>query len=125
MIGEVLSLIVAVARSWFVPRSRLQAEIMILRHQLNMLRRSANRRPHLTAGDRLLFVWLYRRRPGALRSLAILRPETVVRWHRAGFRVYWRWKSQGRAGRPAIGNDVRDLIREVSRTNPLWRELAR
>src|SRR5882724_732201 len=98
MIGEVLSLLVAVARSWFVPRSRLQAEILLLRHQLNVLRRSANSRPHLTAGDRLLFVWLYRRWPSVLRSLAILRPETVVRWHRVGFRAYWRCKSQGREG---------------------------
>ena len=100
VIGEVLSLLVAVARSWFVPRSRLQAEILLLRHQLNVLQRSVIRRPHLTGGDRLLFVWLYRLWPGVLRSLTLLQPETVVRWHRAGFRAYWRWKSLGRAGRP-------------------------
>jgi transposase InsO family protein len=120
VIGEVLSLLGAVARSWFVPRWRLQAEILLLRHQLNVLQRSVIRRPHLTGGDRLLFVWLYRLWPGVLRSLTLLRPETVVRWHRAGFRTYWRWKSQGRAGRPTIGKDVRDLIREISRANPLW-----
>jgi hypothetical protein len=120
VIGEVLSLLVAVARSWLVPRSRLQAEILLLRHQVNVLRRSATRRPRPTSGDRLLFVWLYRLWPGVLRSLTILRPETVVRWHRAGFRAYWRWKSQGRAGRPTIGKDVRDLIHEISLANPLW-----
>ena len=93
---------------------------MILRHQLNILRRSATRRPRLTSVDRLLFVWLYRPWPGVLRSLTLLRPETVVRWHRAGFRAYWRWRSQGRAGRPTIGEDVRDLIHEISLANPLW-----
>ena len=120
MIGEVLSQIFAVARSWFAPRLRLQAEILLLRHQLNVVRRSAIGRPRLTSGDRLLFVWLYRLWPGVLRSLTLLRPETVVRWHRAGFRAYWRWKSQGRAGRPTIDKNVRHLIREVSLANPLW-----
>ena len=79
MIGEILSLLVAVARSWFVARSRLEAEILLLRHQLNVLRRSATRRPRLSSGDRPLFVWLYRLWPGVLRSLTLLRPETVVR----------------------------------------------
>lgn len=68
----------------------------------------------------MLFVWLDRLWPGVLRSLVILRPETVMRRHRAGFRAYWRWKSQGQSGRPKTANDVRELIREISLATPLW-----
>jgi hypothetical protein len=93
---------------------------VVLRHQLNVLRRAAPHRIRLSNSDRLLLVWLYRLWPGILRALAIPRPETVVRWHREGFRAYWRWKSRGKPGRPTITENVRNLIREISLANPLW-----
>jgi hypothetical protein len=104
----------------FKPRWRLEAEIVMLRHQLNVLRQRAPRRPYLTWADRALFVWLYRRFPRILDSLTIVRPETVVRWHRKGFGAFWRWKSRALGGRPWIAKEVRDLIRRMSFENPLW-----
>ena len=77
-------------------------------------------RTRLTLIDRLIFVWLYRLRPSVLSAVVIVQPETVVRWHRAGFRLYWRWKSRARGGRPRVPRDLRDLIRELSLANPLW-----
>lgn len=117
---EIARLLIAAFLSLFKGQSRLQAENVVLRHQLNVLRRSTPRRVHLTNVDRVLFVRVYRVWPGVLRSVAILRPETVVRWHREGFRTYWRWRSRSSPGRPAIGEDVRDLIRRMSLVNPLW-----
>jgi hypothetical protein len=70
--------------------------------------------------DRLIFVCLYRLLPGVRDALAIVKPETVVKWHRAGFRLYWRWKSKARGGRPAVPLQIRKLIREMSIANPLW-----
>jgi len=70
--------------------------------------------------DRLLFVLLYRLWPGVLDSIAVIQPDTIVRWHRCGFRALWRWKSRRRLGRPGIFRKIRDLIREVGRANPLW-----
>jgi hypothetical protein len=86
----------------FRSRAALQAEILVLRHQLNVLRRRSPKRAAIRNVDRLVFVGLYRLAPKVLDALKILRPETVVRWHRAGFRAYWRWKSRPRAGRPQI-----------------------
>jgi hypothetical protein len=100
-------------------RRRLEAEILLLRHQLNILRRKAPRRMRLTNADRLAFVWLYRLCPAAADAVAIIRPETLIRWHRGGFRAFWRWKSRPRGGRPAIPKEIRDLIREMSRANSL------
>lgn len=74
----------------------------------------------LTRDDRLLFVWLCRLWPDLLRSIVVVQPETVVGWHRAGWRVYWRWKSRGKSGRPKVADDLRDLIRQISLTNSLW-----
>jgi hypothetical protein len=71
-------------------------------------------------GDRLFFIQLYRWSPSILQVLQIIRPETLVRWHRAGFRSYWRWKSRNRGGRPQIDTDLRALIRQMSPENPLW-----
>jgi len=105
---------------YFKSRPQLEAEIVILRHQLNLLQRRAPRRPHLRWVDRALFIWLYRRCPGVLRAITIVRPETVVRWHRMGFAAYWRWKSRSPGGRPRIAQQVRDLIRRMSLENPLW-----
>ncbi len=99
---------------------RLEAEILVLRHQLNVLQQRARRRLHLRWADRALFIWLYRRCPRILDAVTIVRPETVVRWHRMGFAAYWRWKSRPRGGRPRIGKEVRDLIRRMSIENPLW-----
>src|SRR5947209_7415297 len=95
----------------FKPRQQLQAEMLVLRHQLNILRRCAPRRPHLRWADRALFIWLYRRRARILSAITIVRPETVLRWHRMGFVAYWRWKSRSPGGRPRIAKEVRDLIR--------------
>src|SRR5216684_3670789 len=106
--------------SVFRSKGRLEAEIVILRHQLNVLRRRTPSRARLTLIDRLIFVWLYRLRPSVLSAVVIVQPETVVRWHREGFRLYWRWKSRARGGRPRIPRDLRDLIREMSVANPLW-----
>src|SRR5438132_5983434 len=77
-------------------RRRLEAEILVLRHQLNVLQQRAPRRLHLRWADRALFVWLYRRCPRILDAVIIVRPETVVRWHRMAFAAYWRWKSRPR-----------------------------
>jgi hypothetical protein len=105
----------------FKSRRRLEAEILILRHQLNVLRQRAPRRGlHLRWVDRALFIWLYRRCPRILDAITIVRPETVVRWHRTGFAAYWRWKSRSPGGRPPIAKEVRDLIRRMSLENPLW-----
>jgi transposase InsO family protein len=104
----------------FRSRSQLQVEILVLRQQLNVLRRTAPKRVRLRALDRLLFVLLYRLWPGILDSVAVIRPDTIVRWHRRGFRALWWWKSRRRLGRPGIAKDMRDLIREISRANPLW-----
>ena len=104
----------------FKSRWRLQAEILVLRHQLNVLRQRAPRRPHLRWVDRALFIWLYRRCPRILDAITIVRPETVVRWHRMGFAAYWRWRSRSLGGRPRISKELRDLIRRMSFENPLW-----
>ena len=104
----------------FKSRGRLEAEILVLRHQINLLQRRTPRRLHLRWADRALFIWLYRRCPHILDAITIVRPETVVRWHRMGFAAYWRWKSRSPGGRPRIGKEVRDLIRRMSFENPLW-----
>jgi Integrase core domain len=104
----------------FKPRQQLEAEILVLRHQLNVLQQRAPRRLHLHWVDRALFVWLYRCCPRILDAITIVRPETVVRWHRMGFAAYWRWKSRPLGGRPRIAKEVRDLIRRMSFENPLW-----
>src|ERR1700730_3746439 len=104
----------------FKSRRRLEAEILVLRHQLNVLQQRAPRRLHLRWADRALFVWLYRCCPRILDAITIVRPETVVRWHQKGFAAYWRWKSRPLGGRPRIGKEVRDLIRRMSFENPLW-----
>ena len=104
----------------FKSRQRLEAEILVLRHQLNVLQQRAPRRVHLQWASRALFIWLYRCCPRILDAITIVRPETVVRWHRMAFAAYWRWKSRSPGGRPRIGKEVRDLIRRMSFENPLW-----
>ena len=115
---------VALALGWLASlvksRRRLRAENVVLRHQLNILRRQASGRVRLSNVDRLAFVWLYRLCPAVVDAVAIVRPETLIRWHRRGFRAFWRWKSRSGGGRPPVPAEVRNLIREMSRVNCLW-----
>ena len=115
-----LSLLCA-TRACFQTRAALQLEILALRHQINVLRRSQRGRVRLTEVDRLLWAWLLHLWSGWRSALIIVKPETVIAWHRRGFRLYWAWKSRrGRPGRPQVSREVRDLIRKMSLTNPLW-----
>jgi hypothetical protein len=104
----------------FKSKSRLEAENAALRHQVIVLRRRVSGRVQLTNGDRLFLVMLYRWFPSVLKAITIIRPETLVRWHRAGFRRYWRWKSRSLGGRPTIEAELRALIRRMTAENPLW-----
>jgi transposase InsO family protein len=110
----------AILASPFKATSRLEAENAALRHQLIVLRRRAQSRVRLTNSDRWFLIQLYRWFPSILQVVAIVQPETLVRWHRAGFRCYWRWKSRPRGGRPQISAELRALIRRISIENPLW-----
>jgi hypothetical protein len=119
MIG-LLCFVMALLASPFEGKVRQEAENAALRHQLVVLRRQLKGRARLTNNDRWFFVQLYRWFPSILPVVMIVRPETLVRWHRAGFRRYWRWKSRRRGGRPPIEADLRALIRQMSRENLLW-----
>jgi transposase InsO family protein len=119
MIG-LLCFVLAVMVSPFKSKARLEAENATLRLQLIVLRRKLRGRVRLTNNDRWFFVQLYRWLPSILTVLTIIRPETLVRWHRAGFRCYWRGKSRSLGGRPQIETDLRALIRRMSVENPLW-----
>jgi transposase InsO family protein len=101
-------------------RAALEAEIWTLRQQINVLRRTAPKKLSFSVIDRLVFVGLSRLFPNVRDALAIVKPETIVRWHRAGFKSYWRWKSRPRGGRPTVPLELRRLIREMSIANPLW-----
>src|SRR6202171_2088568 len=96
----------------------LEAEIVALRHQLNVLRRKSPKRPAFSNFDRLIFACLYRISPRIVNALVIVKPETVIRWHGAGFRFFWRWKSRTRGGRPKVPLEIRQLIRKMSLANP-------
>jgi putative transposase len=108
--------------SWLAGRFRgrmeLELEVIALRHQLAVLHRQRPGRPRLFGIDRLLWVWLYRVWPRCLDVMVLVKPATVGQWHRQGFRLYWRWRS--RSGRPSVNREVRDLIRQMNRANPLW-----
>src|SRR6202163_1643160 len=119
MIG-LLCFVLAVLASPLKSKLRLEAENAVLRHQLIILRRRPHGRVRLTNHDRWFFIQLYRWFPSILKVLTIIRPETLVRWHRAGFRSYWRWKSRSLGGRPQIETGLRALIRQMSMENPLW-----
>jgi hypothetical protein len=96
-------------------RADLELEVIALRHQLAVLRRQRRTRPWLTSADRMFWVFLYRRWPRCLDALVLVKPATVVAWHRQGFRLFWHWRSQ--PGRPRVDREVRDLIRQMSTTN--------
>ena len=117
---EACSLISAALVRLFRSRASLVAEILVLRHQINIQRRHLPKRQTFSAMDRLIFAGLYRLAPTILNALAILKPETVMEWHRVGFRSLWRWKSRRRGGRPTVPPEIRKLIREMSIANPLW-----
>src|SRR4051812_22116294 len=119
MIG-LLRFVFAVLVWPFTSQARLHAEIAVLRQQVIVLQRKSRGRVRLRNADRWFFVQLYRMFPSILQALHIIHPETLVRWHRAGFRSYWRWKSRKRGGRPQIDTELRALIRQMSNDNPLW-----
>src|SRR3981189_507747 len=119
MIG-LFCFVLAVLASPFKSKSRLEAENAVLRHQLIVLRRKLKGRARLTNNDRWFFVQMYRWFPSILKVVTIVQPEPLMRWHRAGFRRYWRWKSNSRGGRSRIEMELRALIRQMNTENQLW-----
>src|SRR3979409_74557 len=119
MIG-LFCFVLTVLASPFKSKLRLEAGNAGLRHQLIILRRRLHGRVQLTTNYRWFFIHAYRWFPSILKVLTVIQPETLVRWHRAGFRCYWRWKSRPLGGRPQIETELRVLIRRMSVENPLW-----
>jgi putative transposase len=119
MTSVVVALLQTVLFSWR-SRAALHAEILALRHQLHVLQRSRPQRIRLTGADRALWIWLSRIWSGWSTATMLVKPATVVAWHRQGFRLFWTWKSGRRLGRPRIPTEVRSLIRTMSEANPLW-----
>ena len=115
-----LCVLATAAAGTFKSRAALQVENLALRHQLGVLRRSV-KRPKLSPADRFLWVWLCQVWSDWRSSLVVVKPETVVAWHRKGFQLFWTWKVRhGQPGRPTVPKCVRELIRRMSRDNPLW-----
>ena len=106
----ILHLLVMFVADIFKSRRRLEAENLFLRHQLNIALRRAPRRLRLCGSDRALLVWMTRIWPSLLEISQVTKPETILRWHRSGFKAFWRWKSRNRAGRPKVDRELRDLI---------------
>jgi hypothetical protein len=105
----------------FRTRADLQLEVMALRHQLEVLRRDRQTRVRLSRLDRIFWILLYRLWPRCIDAVVLVKPATVVRWHQKGFRTFWSWKSRRRSrGRPPVPADIKNLIRRMSRENPLW-----
>ena len=102
----------------FPSRADLELEFIALRQQLAVQRRQRPHRTRISSIARLLWVWLYRLWPRCLDVIVVVKPATVIQWHRQGFRLYWRWRSK--SGRPSVDCEVRDLIRQMSNANPLW-----
>src|SRR5262245_3847891 len=105
---------------FFKSPHRLQAENLFLRHQLSIALRRSPPRLRLRGSDRALLVWMTRLWPSLLGAAQVVQPETILRWHRAGFTAFWRWRSRQRPGRPKIDRELRDLIRRMSKENPKW-----
>jgi hypothetical protein len=117
----IISAFISLLSFRFRSRAGLELELVALRHQVAVLRRQRKGRVQLFSTDRLLWVWLYRIWPQALNAMVLVKPSTVVQWHRKGFRLYWRWRSMSRTpGRPKVCSATRDLIRQMCRANPLW-----
>ncbi|MHC4400831.1 MAG: helix-turn-helix domain-containing protein [Planctomycetota bacterium] len=116
----IIKAICLLIRALLVPRLRLAAENLALRQQIAVYKQSV-KRPKLRPRDRAFWVslsWLW---PNWRSALAMVQPETVIKWHRMGFKLYWRWRSRaGKVGRPCIDREIRGLIRRMSRENPLW-----
>jgi len=124
MFTAFLSAIVSIP-SWFRTRASLQVEILALRHQVAVLKRSQRGRVRLNSVDRLLWVWLSRIWSQWRLALIIVKPETVIAWHRKGFRLYWTWKTgRGTPGRPEVCQEIRELIRKMGMANPFWGHLG-
>ena len=104
----------------FKSRCRLEVENLFLRHQLNIVLRRAPHRLRLRRSDRALLVWMTWLWPSLLGLSRVVQPDTILRWHRAGFRAYWRWKSRAQSGRPPVSRELCELIRRMSKENPLW-----
>jgi len=115
----ILFAVVSILVFRFRSRAALELKLVALQHQLAVLRRQRPGRPQLSSLDRLLWVLLYRIWPQVIDAMVLVKPATVVEWHRKGFRFYWRWRSR-RPGRPRISREIRDLIRRMSNANPLW-----
>jgi putative transposase len=116
----VLMSLVMALRDCARSRAVLQLEVLALRHQLCVLERAHPRGLRLTRVDRLLWVWFSRAWDQWRTVLVIVKPETVVAWHRRGFRLFWTWKSRHKTGRPTVPQELRTLIRTISTANPLW-----
>jgi len=117
---SVVHIIVVLIRGIVADRAELAAENLALRQQLAVLERQS-KRPRLRKRDRIFWTWLARLWSSWRSALVIVQAETVVRWHRQGFRLYWRWRSRSRKpGRPRIDAEIRELIKRMSRENPLW-----
>jgi hypothetical protein len=101
-------------------RAALEAVNLVLRQQVSVLRRTAPKRFSFRSIDRLIFVGLYRWFPDVRDALAIMKPDTMIRWHGAGFRAYWHWKSRSGSGRSKVPLVIHQLIRDMSLANPLW-----
>ena len=116
----ILHLLMTFAADLFRSRRHLEVENLFLRHQLNIALRRAPRRLRLRGSDRAVLVWLTRLWPSLIRLTRVVQPDTILRWHRSGFRAYWRWKSRGQPGRPGVSRELRELIQQMSKDNPLW-----
>jgi transposase InsO family protein len=116
----ILHLLVMFVADIFKSRRRVEAENLFLRHQLNIALRQAPPRLRLRGSDRALLVWMTRLWPSLIGVAQVVQPETILRWHRAGWKAFWRWKSRKRAGRPKIDRGLRDLIRRMSNENQQW-----
>src|SRR5438128_9893269 len=116
----ILHLLGTFVANLFRPRRRLEVENLFLRHQLNIALRGAPHRPRLRGSDRAVLVWMTWLWPNLLGLSRVVQPDTILRWHRAGFRAYWRWKSRGQPGRPRVSRELRELIQRISKENPLW-----
>ncbi|MBF0447995.1 MAG: transposase [Magnetococcales bacterium] len=119
--SDIIHLFLKAVQCFFQSRAAMQLEILALRHQISVLHRQQKKRPALNHWDRIFWVWLSQIWPRWKEALVIVKPDTVVKWHQTGFKMFWRWRSRKkRPGRPPVPKEVRDLIRQMSRENPFW-----